>query len=95
MLFQQVGNTATLSGTTTSSSGTVPKDTNSIRVVNTGAVAVFIATGRGSATAALTSTPLAAGADVLLYKDPTHDTVATRTASSTATVYVAAGITRL
>ncbi len=72
MLFQQAGNTVTLSGTTTSSSGAVPKDTNSIRVVNTGAVAVFIATGNGSATAALTSTP-----------------------SSTATVYVAAGITRL
>lgn len=94
MLFQQYGNTATLSGTTSSSSGTVPKDTNSIRVVNAGAVPVFIKTGNGSATATTSSTPIAAGADVPLYKDPTHDTVAVITASSTATVYVAAGVTR-
>jgi hypothetical protein len=90
MLFQQYGNTATLSGTTTSSSGTVPKETNSMRVVNTGAVVIFVKTGNGSATA----TPVKAGDDVLLYKDPTHDTVAVITASSTATVYVAAGVTR-
>ena len=94
MLFQQYGNTATLSGTTTSSSGTVPKETNSMRIVNTGAVAIFVKTGNGSATATTNDIPLAAGADVLLYKDPTHDTVAVRTASSTATVYVAAGVTR-
>lgn len=94
MLFQQYGNTATLSGTTTSSSGTVPKETNSMRVVNAGAVVIFVKTGNGAATATTAETAVNAGDDVILYKDPTHDTVAVITASSTATVYVAAGVTR-
>jgi len=95
MLFSQYGNTATLSGTTTSSSASIPKDTNSLLVVNSGSVVVFVKTGVGSATAAATSTPVGSGATAYISKDPTHDTVAVITASATATVYVAAGNARL
>lgn len=94
IVFSQGGSTVTLSGTTTSSNAAISAGlSNSIVAIrNTGTVAVFIKFGTdNTVTAATTDTAILPGETAYLSKGQAHTYVATRTASSTATVYATPG----
>ncbi len=92
--------TILLAATSSSGSITIPehsRNTREVVIYNAGSVDVFITSGTGSATAAdPTSTisnnvPIPAGQSYTMNKPPEHDTIAAKTSSGTANVYITLG----
>jgi hypothetical protein len=85
------GSGIAVSLSTTNATGALVKNASSVRVTNTGAVAVFFKIGESTAVATNVDLYLAAGATIIVNKAIYHDTIAAITASSTATLQVICG----
>lgn len=82
-----------ISATTTSARAAYPVQGTGVRVCNSGAVTIFVASGDSSIVATSASQPVLANSSVELKHNPTDTHLAAITASGTATVYFAdAGI---
>ena len=92
--FTQVGATMLIAATTASGTATLPAGpaltSTSFRIYNDGPSLVFIAIGKGGATATIQSFPVGVGNTQLLNKGA-NDTVAAVTLATTANVYITPG----
>jgi len=85
------GSGIAVSLTTTSAQGLLVMNSSSVRITNTGAVAVYVKIGDSTVVADTDDLYLAAGATIIVTKSLYHDTIAAKTASSTATLQVICG----
>ena len=87
----KAGATQTVSATTTSASVTVDADCPNVVITTVGSVAVHVRMGKGAQTATTSDFVVHGNATINLFKGWDVDTIAIRTASGTATVYVTPG----
>lgn len=85
------GSGIAVSLSTTNATGALVKNASSVRVTNTGAVAVFFKIGISTSVATNKDLYLPAGASIIVSKGVDQDTIAAITASSTATLQVICG----
>lgn len=83
--------TATLTATTTSSTGSIPRHAQTLEIQNAGDAVVFVRWGLGAQTAVTTDYPVLPGQSKVVTCGTGNDTVAVIAAGGTNTVYVTGG----